>query len=149
MTKVKTILLIDEEAVKLGDSLQDMLNLDSTDTTRYRVLNCTDYLRAVSMLDGVDIALVAVDFTIEYMPEKYTGLLPNLDEHKAGYRIVRHMKDEHSEIKSIILATFSGCEEAPAEEQAVAVEKGASGFLIKPFRAMDLVQAIKRLDSSG
>jgi len=94
------------------------------------------------MLDGVDMALVGVDLTIEYLPERYRDLLPQIDEENAGYRLIRYIKENHPDTKTIVLATFSGCKEAPAEEKARAMEKGACEFIVKPFRAMELVEKI-------
>jgi len=142
MADGKKILLVDDEAARLGDSIQDMLNTLAPDSGPYRVLCCADYGEAPSMLDGVNIALVGVDLTIEYLPERYRDLLPQIDEENAGYRLTRYIKENHPNTKTIVLATFSGCEEAPAEEKARAREKGAHEFIVKPFRATELVEKI-------
>ena len=97
------------------------------------------------MLDGVKMVLVGVDLTIEYLPERYKDLLPGIDEEIIGYRLIRHIKEEYPGLKTIALATFSGCEEVPADEEDKARAKGAHGFIAKPFRAMDLVEKIRSL----
>ncbi len=145
MGEEKRILLVDDEAAKLGDSIQEMLNTLAADSGPYRVDCCMDYDRALSMLDGVKMVLVGVDLTIEYLPERYKDLLPGIDEEIIGYRLIRHIKEEYPGLKTIALATFSGCEEVPADEEDKARAKGAHGFIAKPFRAMDLVEKIRSL----
>lgn len=145
MAGEKKVLLVDDDAVRLGDSLQEMLNSLAPDSGPYRVNWCTNYNEAVSMLDGVDIVLVGVDLTIEYIPERYRGFLPQIDEGNAGYRLIRYIKEEYPRVKTIALATFSGCKEPPETEEATAKEKGAKGFIVKPLRAMELVSKIVSL----
>ena len=145
MTETVKVLLVDEEAVKLGDSIQEMLNSLALDSGPYDLQCCTNFLQALSMLEGMDLVLVGVDLTIEYMPERYRDFLPQIDEEYVGYRLIRYIRDEYPGIKTIALATFSGCKEAPPGEETVAREKGAGGFVVKPFRAMELIETIQRV----
>jgi CheY-like chemotaxis protein len=143
MAKEVKVLLVDEEAGKIGDSIQEMLNLLAPHSGLYNFRCCANFQQALSLLEEADIVLVGVDLTIEYMPERFKDFLPQVEEENAGYRLIRHIKDEYPGIKTIVLATFSGCKDAPPGEEAVAREKGASGFIVKPFRAMELVDAIR------
>lgn len=149
MAEVKRILFVDDDADKTGDSIQELLNLQTPDSVSYSVKSCTKYQQAVEALGDADIVLVGVDLTIEYMPEKFSDLLPHLDENNIGYRLIRYIKEEYPRIRTIALATFSGCEDAPSEEETRAAEKGAHAFMVKPFRAMELVETIRRVDSTG
>ena len=127
------ILMIDKQAIKLGEPLEDFLNL-SDETHRHTIRICDSYTEALSMLGGVDIALIELDLTREYSMPGDKDFLPWIKEENAGYRFLVHLKREYPDIKVIMLVDYPACE-SPKSEMPEILDKGAHGYMIKPLRS--------------
>lgn len=141
MKRVK-ILVVDSQASKLGEPLQEMLNMPPNED-RYEVISTEDPRQALNILKDVDLAIVELDLTKEYSPELYEGFLPEIKEENVGYKLLAHLKKERPHIKVIILASFPACGEEAGDEKDVALEKGADGFISKPFNLGEVIEEIE------
>ena len=134
------ILMIDKQALKLGEPLEDFLNM-SYERHEYTVRICDSYAEALSMLVGVDIALIELDLTKEYSMPGDKDFLPWIDEENAGYRFLVYLKREHPDIKVIMLVDYPACEDLRSEMPEI-LDKGADGYVVKPFVISELVEKI-------
>ena len=134
------ILMIDKQALKLGEPLEDFLNI-SDETHIYTIRICDSYTEALSMLKGVDIALIGLDMTKEYSMHGDKDFLPWIDEKNAGYRFLTYLKAEYPDIKVIMLVDYPACED-PRSEMPEILDKGADGYMVKPFVISELVEKI-------
>ena len=137
------ILMIDKQALKLGEPLEDFLNI-SDETHIYTIRICDSYTEALSMLGGVDIALIELDLTKEYSMPGDKDFLPWIDEENAGYRFLVYLKREHPDIKVIMLVDYPACEDLRSEMPEI-LDKGADGYVVKPFVITELVEKIHRI----
>ena len=141
--KIINILMVDKQAIKLSDPLAEFLDI-SEEEHEYRLNSCDSYPDALSLLDGVDIALVQLDLTKEYFMPGDEEFLPWIDEENAGYRFLVYLKKQYSKIKVIMLVDYPACEETPSHISQI-LDKGADNYLIKPFVISDLVEEIHHL----
>ncbi|MEW6615236.1 MAG: hypothetical protein AB1401_07215 [Thermodesulfobacteriota bacterium] len=137
------ILMIDKQALKLGEPLEDFLNL-SDEMHVYTVRICDSYTEALPMLEGVDIALIELDLTKEYSMPGDKDFLPWIDEENAGYRFLTYLKVECPDIKVIMLVDYPACEK-PRPEMPEILDKGADSYIVKPFVISELVEKIHRI----
>ena len=134
------ILMIDKQALKLGEPLEDFLNI-SDETHIYTIRICDSYTEALSMLGGVNIALIELDLTREYFMPGDKDFLPWIKEENAGYRFLVYLKREYPNIKVIMLVDYPACED-PRSEMPEILDKGADGYMVKPFVISELVEKI-------
>ncbi|KAF0120944.1 MAG: hypothetical protein FD151_1462 [bacterium] len=136
------ILMVDKQALKLGDPLAEFLNMSEEYLCTIRI--CYSYTEALSMLEGVDIALIELDLTREYFMPGDKDFLPWIKDENAGYRFLVYLKREHPDIKVIMLVDYPACEE-PRSEMPEILDKGADGYMVKPFVISELVEKIHRI----
>ncbi|MFQ5917767.1 MAG: hypothetical protein ACE5I0_08165 [Candidatus Binatia bacterium] len=141
MKRVK-ILVVDSQASKVGEPLQEMLNMLPNED-RYEVISTEDPRQAPYMLKDIDLAILELDLTREYPAEQYEGLLPEIKGENVGYKLLAHLKKERPYVKVIILASFPACEEQAGDEKDVALDKGADGFISKPFNLRETIEEIE------
>lgn len=137
------ILMVDKQAVKLGDPLAEFLDM-YIEGFVYIVRICYSYTEALSMLEGVNIALIELDLTREYFMPGDKDFLPWIKEENAGYRFLVHLKREYPDIKVIMLVDYPACED-PKPEMPEILDKGADGYMVKPFVISELVEEIHRI----
>jgi CheY-like chemotaxis protein len=70
--------------------------------------------------------------------------LPWIDEENAGYRFLVYLKREHPDIKVIMLVDYPACEDLRSEMPEI-LDKGADGYVVKPFVITELVEKIHRI----
>jgi len=137
------LLMLDKQADKIGDLLVEFLNMPA-EGCDYTLRICDSYGDGLSMLDGVDIALVELDLTKEYFAPGDRDFLPGINEENAGYRFLTHLKKEYADIKVVMLVDYPACEDTPSEMLEI-LNKGADGYIVKPFVISKLVEEIQRL----
>ena len=138
-----TILMVDKQVIKLAEPLAEFLNM-SVEEYVYTVRSCDNFPEALSMLDGVDVALVELDLTKEYSIAADKDFLPWIKEDNAGNRLLTHLKKEYPRIKVVMLVDYPACED-PRSEMPEILDKGADGYVVKPFVITKLVEEIRRL----
>lgn len=136
------ILLVDNQASQLGEPLSEMLNF-APGEDKYNVIATDDPRKALDLSGNIDLAIIGLDLTIEYSPELYADFLPEIKEN-VGYKLLIHLKKQYPAIKVVILASYAACEAEPINEKAVALEKGADGFVSKPFSSGEMIGEIER-----
>ncbi len=137
------VLMLDKQADKVGDLLAEFLNMSAKECV-YTLRCCYSYGDGLSMLDGVDIALVELDLTKEYFSHGDKDFLPEINEENAGYRFLTHLKKGYPDIKVVMLVDYPACEDTPSEMSEI-LNKGADGYIVKPFVISKLVEEIQRL----
>ena len=137
------ILMLDKQAVKIGDLLVEFLN-SSVKGHVYALNYCSSYREGLSMLQGIDIALVELDMTKEYFAAADKDFLPWISEDNAGYRFLTHLKKEHPDVKVIMLVDYPACEDVSSKLSEI-IDKGADGYVVKPFVLSKLVDEIHRV----
>ncbi|MFH1625447.1 MAG: hypothetical protein ABID54_09885 [Pseudomonadota bacterium] len=141
-TREITILMVDKQVLKLAEPLAEFLDM-SGEECAYTVTSCDNYTEALSMLDGVDVALVELDLTKEYSMAADADCLPWIKEDNAGYRFLVYLKQEYPSIKVIMLVDYPACED-PGPEMSDICSKGAEGYVVKPFVVTKLIEEIHR-----
>ncbi|MFH2012391.1 MAG: hypothetical protein ABIJ37_06835 [Pseudomonadota bacterium] len=137
------ILMVDKQSIKLGEPLEDFLNLYE-EKHKYNVRFCDNYAEALSILYGVDIALIELDLTKEYFMPGDKDFLPWIDEENAGYRFLKYLKGEYPDMKVIMLVDYPACEE-PRPDMPEILDKGADRYVVKPFVISELVEKIHQV----
>jgi|GEM_PF-6177340 len=137
------VLMIDKQGVRVADLLADFLNM-SEDGYFYTLTTCDSYHDALSMLEGVGIALIELDLTKEYFMPRDKDFLPWIDEDNAGYRLLAHVKKEYPDSKAIMMVDYPACED-PKQELSEILNKGADGYIVKPYVITKLVEEIQRI----
>ena len=142
-TREITILMVDKQVLKLAEPLAEFLNMSDEESV-YTVKSCDKYTEALSMLDGVNIALIELDLTKEYSMAADKDFLPWIKEENAGYRFLVYLKQERPDIKVIMLVDYPACED-PGPEMSDICSKGADGYVVKPFVVTKLIEEIHRI----
>lgn len=116
----RTILTVDDSA-----SVRQMVAF-TLQRAGYAVVEADDGQQALSCLDGQSVQMVITDLN-----------MPNLD----GLELIRCLRamEPYRYIPIIMLTTESQDEKKQAGRAA-----GASGWIVKPFRAEQLVAVVKR-----
>jgi len=125
----KKVLIVDDD--------QEMLRFLKKDLEKYRrtftVLSANDGLDAVDLLKKNQISLVITDLE-----------MPQMD----GFALLTHIKERYPDVSAIAITDSS-----TPEEQKRSKEKGALGYIEKPFIIEDLarkiVTSLKREDDGG
>ncbi len=123
MTGELRILLVDDEQI-VRDTLGDYL----TDCG-YRVCTAEDGMAASSILQAVTFDLVLADVR-----------MPGLD----GLALLEQLRT-HDQDTPVVMMTGHGDAQMDSEAEL----RGASGFLLKPVRLVDLDDLIRRLIGEG
>ncbi|MBW1827827.1 MAG: response regulator [Deltaproteobacteria bacterium] len=114
----KKVLIVDDD--------QEMLKILKKDLEKYSrtfsVLAAEDGLAAVEVLKKNNISLVITDLE-----------MPQMD----GLALLNHLKERYPDIPAIVITDSS-----MPEEQKLAREKGAAGYVEKPFIIEDLARKI-------
>ncbi len=114
----KKVLIVDDD--------QEMLRILKKDLEKYSrtfsVLAAEDGLAAVEVLKKNNISLVITDLE-----------MPQMD----GLALLNHLKERYPDIPAIVITDSS-----MPEEQKLAREKGAAGYVEKPFIIEDLARKI-------
>ncbi len=126
---VKKVLIVDDD--------QEMLRILKKDLEKYKrtftILAADDGLTAVELLKKNQISIVITDLE-----------MPQMD----GFALLTHIKENYPDISAIAI-TDSGT----SEDQKLAKEKGALGYIEKPFIIEDLarkiVTSLKKEDDGG
>ncbi len=114
----KKVLIVDDD--------QEMLRILKKDLGKYSrtftVLTAEDGLAAVEMLKKNNISLIITDLE-----------LPQMD----GIALLSHLRERYPDISAIVITDSS-----TPEKQKLAKEKGAAGYVEKPFIIEDLTRKI-------
>ena len=114
----KKVLIVDDD--------QEMLRILKKDLGKYSrtftVLTAEDGLAAVEMLKKNNISLIITDLE-----------LPQMD----GIALLSHLRERYPDISAIVITDSS-----TPEKQKLAKEKGAAGYVEKPFIIEDLARKI-------
>ncbi|WP_456486320.1 hypothetical protein [Candidatus Alkanophaga liquidiphilum] len=146
MTEIK-VLLVDSQASKFCDVLEEFLNAESV--AEYRVISTEEPKAALELLRDADVAVIELDLTRE-AAEHGRGDLPTPEEVHTGYKLLAYTKKNFSRVKVLILASLAACAPESLEtERQRALKKGASGFLCKPVPLQTLVDEIIKLSAAG
>jgi len=148
---MRQVLLVDSQAAKLKDPLEELLDLTYPEAG-YVVAGTRDPNEALEILRNkeVDLAILELDLSVcgdyesKQLAERIKGCLPDIPEEHIGYKLLTHIKREYPRVRTIILASYGMCGERPEDEKATALDKGADGFVLKPFAMKELVEEVNR-----
>ncbi len=116
-----TILTVDDSR-----TMRDMLRL-ALSNAGYDVVEATDGLHGLEMLDSAKPQLIITDIN-----------MPRLD----GFGFIAKVRDDQrfAGVPILVLSTENSPEKKTRARQA-----GATGWIVKPFDAEKLVQAVRRV----
>lgn len=117
----KTILTVDDSR-----TMRDMLRMALTDAA-YEVVQAVDGAHGLEVLDTCEPDVIVTDIN-----------MPNLD----GFGFIEKVRSggRHSGVPILVLTT-----ESEPEKKARARAAGATGWIVKPFDPVKLVDAIRRV----
>jgi CheY-like chemotaxis protein len=149
--KSANVLLIDSQASKLKEPLEELLGLTCGEI-EYDVEGTRDPEEALELLKSkrIDLAILELDLSVcgdyesKQLTEKIKNCLPEITEEHIGYKLLRYIKKEHPQTRAIILASYGLCADKVEDEKANALGKGADGFVLKPFAMKELVEEVER-----
>lgn len=118
-----TILVVDDDASSRG-LLREILEPEG-----YTVLEASDGKEALEMLNQKPIALVITDRSMPGM---------------GGIELLRKMAAAKKPVPTLMVSAYG-------EEQmwGDAIGSGAQDYILKPFKAEDILKAVKKILSSG
>jgi CheY-like chemotaxis protein len=151
LNKRTHVLLVDSQAAKLKEPLEELLNL-SNPKAEYDVAGTRDPEEALEFVrtKRIHVAILELDVSVcgdyesKQLAEKIKNCLPEIQEEHIGYKLTRYIKKEYPQTRSIILASYGMCGNKDDDERANAFSKGADGFVLKPFAMKELVEAIEK-----
>jgi two-component system, chemotaxis family, chemotaxis protein CheY len=116
-----TILTVDDSR-----TMREMLRLALTDAG-YRVVQAEDGLHGLEVLAGEAPDVIVTDIN-----------MPRMD----GFGFIEEVRGDprHRGVPILVLTT-----ESDAEKKARARQAGATGWIVKPFNPLQLVDAIRRV----
>jgi DNA-binding response OmpR family regulator len=119
--KRKRILVVDDE-VYIAHILEFSLGMEG-----YEVITATSGDEALSMADQEDPDLIVLDI-----------MMPDMD----GYQVCKCLRedDRFAEVPVILLSAEHG-----GAQREKGLEVGASAYVTKPFRPMELIERIRHL----
>jgi two-component system, chemotaxis family, chemotaxis protein CheY len=117
----KTVLTVDDSR-----TMRDMLRLALTDAD-YSVIQAVDGVHALEVLQGAQPDVIITDIN-----------MPNLD----GFGLIEGVRrtDRHRLVPILVLTT-----ESDADKKQRARAAGATGWIVKPFDPVKLVDAVRRV----
>ena len=118
MTK-KHILLVEDDA-NLRDALSDTLSLNG-----YCVILAEDGQQALLKCQSHSIDLVLSDVQMQPMD---------------GFELLSQLKQKHSQVPVIMMTAYGTIEKA-----VLAIQKGATDYLVKPFETSELLQLLQAI----
>lgn len=121
MTAAKTVLTVDDSR-----TMRDMLNLALSEAG-YRVVQAVDGVHGLEVLQGEAPDVIVTDIN-----------MPRMD----GFGFIEHVRRSarHRATPILVLTT-----ESDSTKKGRAREAGATGWIVKPFNAGKLVDALRRV----
>lgn len=121
MTVAKTVLTVDDSR-----TMRDMLLL-ALSQAGYRVVQAVDGVHGLEVLQGETPDIIVTDIN-----------MPRMD----GFGFIEGVRQSrlHRATPILVLTT-----ESDAEKKSRARQAGATGWIIKPFNAVKLVDALRRV----
>lgn len=121
MTMAKTVLTVDDSR-----TMRDMLRL-ALSQAGYRVVQAVDGVHGLEVLQGETPDVIVTDIN-----------MPRMD----GFGFIEGVRQSglHRATPILVLTT-----ESDAEKKSRARQAGATGWIVKPFNAVKLVDALRRV----
>lgn len=121
MTVAKTVLTVDDSR-----TMRDMLRLALSEAG-YRVVQAVDGVHGLEVLQGESPDVIVTDIN-----------MPRMD----GFGFIEGVRQSglHRATPILVLTT-----ESDAEKKSRARQAGATGWIVKPFNAAKLVDALRRV----
>ncbi len=121
MTMAKTVLTVDDSR-----TMRDMLRLALSEAG-YRVVQAVDGVHGLEVLQGETPDVIVTDIN-----------MPRMD----GFGFIEGVRQSglHRATPILVLTT-----ESDAEKKSRARQAGATGWIVKPFNAAKLVDALRRV----
>lgn len=113
------ILIVDDEKM-IREVLKDLLDKEG-----YRTTCAEDGVDALEKMEATEFDLIITDLT-----------MPRMD----GMALLRHLKQHHPEVTTIVLTAYSNLESAVA-----VVREGAFDYIVKPFIVDEILYKIRNI----